>query len=513
MRERNMKLSDLLKFDNIVIQCHDNPDADAIGSGFALYSYFKEKGKKVRFIYSGKKKISKSNLEFLVEALEIPIEFEQSGIGNPDLLLTCDCQYGESNVTMFDAKEIAIIDHHQVAPGKRLPKLNEVRSGIGSCCTVIWDMMKKEKYQPGPEVSSAMYYGLFTDTNSLSELFHPLDKDMLEELYVDQVLLRRLNGMNISLEEAKIAGVALLGVEYHQDHNYAILEAQPCDPNILGLISDFFLAVDTVNVCLVFSVLDYGVKFSIRSDYAEVRADELAAYISEKIGSGGGHVNKAGGFIQNELLEQEYKRYAESSDKEKAAAVTSILRERLHDYFTSVDVIYAGKTKVTSKGMKEYVKMPIKQGYAIPKEFLPIGTKVLVRTLEGDIYLTVEEDTVIMIGIRGEVYPSTQTVFKKNYKKLKGKYDLKLEYSPTVRILSTSEIIDLIPVAKMCVSTGGNHILARPLKRRAKVFTKWLKNDYLNGEIGDYLAMKLSDQDDVYIIGKDLFKESYELAK
>ena len=48
---------------------------------------------------------------------------------------------------------------------------------------------------------------------------------------------------------------------------------------------------------------------------------------------------------------------------------------------------------------------------------------------------------------------------------------------------------------------------------RAKVFTKWLKNDYLNGEIGDYIAMKASDQDDVYIIGKDLFKESYELAK
>ena len=163
--------------------------------------------------------------------------------------------------------------------------------------------------------------------------------------------------------------------------------------------------------------------------------------------------------------------------------------------------------------MKEYVKMPIKQGYAIPKEFLPIGTKIMVRTLEGDLYLTVQEDTVIMIGIRGEVYPSTQTVFKKNYKKVKGKYDLDLEYSPTVRITSTTETIDLVPVAHLCVSTGGNHILARPLKRRAKVFTKWLKNDYLNGEIGDYLAMKASDTDDVYIIGKDLFKESYEPVK
>ena len=508
-----MKLSELLKYDNIVVQCHDNPDADAIGSGFALYTYFKDKGKNVRFIYSGKKKITKSNLEYLVATLEIPIEYETDGIGNPDLLLTCDCQYGESNVTMFDAKEIAIIDHHQIAPGKRLPKLCEIRPGIGCCCTVIWDMMRKEKYFPGPEVSSAMYYGLFTDTNALSELFHPLDKDMLEDIYIDQALLRRLNGMNISLEEAKIAGVALLGVEYHQDHNYAILEAQPCDPNILGLISDFFLSVDSVNVSLVFSVLDYGVKFSVRSDYSEVRANELASYISEKIGSGGGHINKAGGFIQNELLEQEYPRFAESSDKEKSAAVTSILRERLHDYFTSVDVIYAGKTKVAKTGMKEYVKMPIKQGYAIPSEFLPLGSRVLVRTLEGDIHLTVEEDTVIMIGIRGEVYPSTQKVFKKNYKKLKGKYDLKLDYSPTIREVSTSETLDLVPVARLCVSTGGNHILARPLKRRAKVFTKWLKNDYLNGEIGDYLAMKVSDQDDVYIIGKDLFKESYELVK
>ena len=31
-----MKLSELLKYDDIVIQCHDNPDADALSSGYAL---------------------------------------------------------------------------------------------------------------------------------------------------------------------------------------------------------------------------------------------------------------------------------------------------------------------------------------------------------------------------------------------------------------------------------------------------------------------------------------------
>lgn len=41
-----MKLSSLLDFNEIVIQCHDNPDADTIASGFGVYCYFKANGKK-----------------------------------------------------------------------------------------------------------------------------------------------------------------------------------------------------------------------------------------------------------------------------------------------------------------------------------------------------------------------------------------------------------------------------------------------------------------------------------
>ena len=40
-----MRLQDLEQFDPITIQCHDNPDADALGAGCALYYYFKQKGK------------------------------------------------------------------------------------------------------------------------------------------------------------------------------------------------------------------------------------------------------------------------------------------------------------------------------------------------------------------------------------------------------------------------------------------------------------------------------------
>ena len=57
-----MVLTDLEKYNQIVIQVHDNPDADAVGAGHAIYRYFQSKGKDVRLVYGGKYEISKSNM-------------------------------------------------------------------------------------------------------------------------------------------------------------------------------------------------------------------------------------------------------------------------------------------------------------------------------------------------------------------------------------------------------------------------------------------------------------------
>ena len=69
-----MKLSELLAYDNIVIQCHNNPDADTIACGFGVYLYLKSKGKEPRLIYGGQNVIRKTNLVMLIRDLKIPIE-------------------------------------------------------------------------------------------------------------------------------------------------------------------------------------------------------------------------------------------------------------------------------------------------------------------------------------------------------------------------------------------------------------------------------------------------------
>ena len=83
-----MKLYDLLEYENIVIQCHDNPDADALASAYGLYIFFKEQEKQVEIIYGGRNKIRKSNLVLMVEELHIPVQYVES-LEKPQLLITC----------------------------------------------------------------------------------------------------------------------------------------------------------------------------------------------------------------------------------------------------------------------------------------------------------------------------------------------------------------------------------------------------------------------------------------
>ena len=175
-------------------------------------------GKNPRLIYRGVKEIDKSNLLIMIKKLEIPVSYEPEFDEVPELLITVDCQYGQSNVTKTEAKNIAVIDHHQVTV--ELPELSEVRSNIGSCATVIWDMMRDERMSvdDNPLLSTALYYGLYTDTNKMSEIAHPLDRDMRDSLSFIRSTILEMTTSNISLAELKLTGKAILDYNYFGSH-------------------------------------------------------------------------------------------------------------------------------------------------------------------------------------------------------------------------------------------------------------------------------------------------------
>ena len=352
-----MKLSKLLEYNQIVVQCHDNPDADAIASGYGIYTYLKKHGKSVRLIYGGRNIIRKSNLVMMVKELEIPIENVRyvSTEEPTELLVTVDCQYGEGNVSHYPAHNVAVIDHHRVS--KNLPEMHEVQSNLGACSTLVWNMLKEEGIDPNEDetLATALYYGLYTDTGYLEEIYHEKDMELRDTAKFRKGLITKLRNANISIEELETAGAALLRCDYNEQYRFAVVKAGPCDPNVLGLISDMVLEVDSIDVCVVFAILANGVKLSIRSCDERIKANELAAKLCRNIGSGGGHQVKAGGTLQMDLLTKEYETYCRkigteprmvwddtgSYERPSMSAIKSYLEYSLVEYFENRENIEA----------------------------------------------------------------------------------------------------------------------------------------------------------------------------
>ncbi len=494
-----MKLTDLVTQSPITIQCHNHPDAYALSTGYALYTYLKSRGCNVRLIYSGIYEIKKSNLVSMIELLQIPIEYVDTTYIK-GLLITVDCQYGAGNVSRISADDIAIIDHHE-AEVHHIKK-SEINSSLGSCSTLIWHMLKQTQFNLNsyPLVATALYYGLLTDTSYFAELHHPLDKDMKDSILYDDSIIKRLKNSNLSLDEIKIVGDAFNNYIYNPSHSFALIKSKPCDPNILGMINDMVLQVDKINISIAYTELDDGIKISVRSCVKEVLASELATYLTFSLGSGGGHTDKAGGVIKNNLLLENF----------GSISAEKYLLDRVNEYFNSFDVIDATKDIICYDDMNIYEEAPSPAGYINSSDLLDSYTPAVIRTIVGDVHITTSPDLYIMIGTKGEVHTFDKNVFLENHSLSSIPFVVEdSQYFPSIKGKFSDKVISLEGLIKTCIPKYNDYIYIKKLSKITKLFTDWNKDVYMYGNIGDYLAIRKNNPKDMYIIPNECFHRLY----
>ena len=488
-----MRLNELLGFNDIAIQCHDFPDADTVASGYAVYKYLSLHGKTPLLFYSGRGRIQKANMKIMTENLDIPIKYLTELDHSPELLLTVDCVYGESNVSHFDAENIAAIDHH-ICRGTP-PEMNEIRSSYGSCSSVIRQMLIDEglDVNKNTNVATALYYGLFMDTNMFAEIRHPADKDLRDLTYYDESLILLLKNSNLTGDEMTIVANALKNCVYTDEYDLALSCAEQCDPNILGFISDLIIQINTVSCCVVFSPNPAGYKMSVRSCINTVNAADLAKYIAD--GDGGGHAQKAGGFISKVIIGDE--------------DPLEFIKEKMISYNRDSDILYAGKDHADTSVMSLYRKKDNVLGFVPSCDIVPDGGEMLIRMLEADTIITARKDLYIMIGVVGEVYPINKDVFEKSYYPCDDAVNTEYDYIPSVIDRANKIKIPLTESVRSCRAGNISEIKACRLAKYTKVFTKWNKDSFLCGEPGDYLAVRTDDDTDFYIVKKDVFSKIY----
>lgn len=501
-----MRLADLEQYSSITIQCHDNPDADAIGAGFGLYCYFKSKHKKVRLVYSGQNRIKKKNLMLLKEKLNIPINYihpkrEEAVSG---LLITVDCQYGAGNVRKLPAEHVAIIDHHpqECADAEHV----YIQPNLGSCATLVWSMLKEEGFpiNDNVDLGTALYYGLFTDTNQFSELFNPLDMDMREEIAYNKRLLAQLRNSNISLKELEIAGIAMIRYNYNDDYRFAVIKAQPCDPNILGLISDFLLQVEEIDTCVVYNEINDGYKLSVRSCIKEVNANELAAFLTEGIGSGGGHEEKAGGFISMKLYEEKY----------PVLHSEAYFSNRMTEYFDSYTLIFAKQEEINTDEMQKYVRKSGEICYIKATDIASVGERISLRRETDTMDFEVEEKLYFAVEPSGmlRVFPAEHfgRYISPLEEEVSEEYCAQMEFMPTVKVWSEGNTYPVSNYLKKGLPTEEFCVYAKPLTGNVKVFPKWNDERYMLGMPGDYLTVSADDLHNIFIESSKDFLDKFE---
>ena len=488
-----MKLRELLKFNDIAIQCHNYPDADAIASGFGVYEYLRRNGKDPILFYAGPQKAQKANIVIMIDNLDIPIRYMTELDHTPELLVTVDCAYKERNVQKFSADNVAVIDHH-ICRGE-LPEMNEVRSDYGSCASIIRQMLLDEGIDINcdEKLATALYYGLYMDTNGFSEIRHAADKDLRDLTKYNEPLMTLLKNSNLSSNEMLIAGNALRNCKYNSEYGFAVVYAEQCDPNILGFINDLIIQVDSVSSSIVFCPNELGIKLSVRSCKKETNASDLAKYITD--GDGGGHALKSGGQISSIIL----------GDADPSEFIT----ERMISYNRDSVIMHAGDEHADTTGMHTYIKRDNVLGYVPLTEIVPENTDIIVRALEGDLPLKASEKLFLMVGVAGEVYPIEKDVFAATYIPCSEKPVQDYEYPPSIIDKENKTFQALSDRLKGCRVAERSEILAIKLTKCVKVFTKWNPNSYFYGEPGDYLAVRKDDDTDFYIIKKDIFPKLY----
>lgn len=499
VRGHFMKLSELLTYNSIYIQCHDTPDADALASAYGLYLYFKSHNKNAYIVYGGRNQITKPNLELMISTLKIPVNYLPNDPDKFDgLLITVDCQYGQGNVTPLSADYVACIDHHQ--PYTTIP-MQDIRPYLGSCSTLVWKLLTDEGFDVlgNKLLSTALYYGLMTDTSNFVESLHPLDRDMQDTLVYDRNLITRFVNSNISIKELEIAGIALIRHIYNDDHRFAVVHSEACDPNILGLISDLVVQVDKIDTCVVYNNADGGFKLSVRSCIKEVRANELVEYLTAQIGSGGGHTDKAGGFIFENMYESLY----------PTINTETYFGLRMTKYFDETELVYAKDYSVDVSSMSKYKKIDNTMGCFIPDEYYPIGAKLTLRTVDNDISFAVDGISVVIIDSDGNVSCISKDKYQNDYNISSNPFDCPAKYMPTVKSNKDTSRLLLEQCITSCVPKEESTYLIKELDNDMKIFTLDNEDTYVLGLKGDYLACKESTPKDIFIIKHDSFNSEY----
>ncbi len=296
--ERFLKV--LAPYEQVLVVTHDNPDPDAVASGWALTFLIKEKlGKKARLVGGGD--IIRAENRHMVRLLEPPIEL----VGDLECpadaaVVLVDCQSQNQNHVFRgeDVPLVAVVDHHE--PRGRRPRLpfRDIRPRVAASATIAACYLREQKLEPGPRLATALLVAVRTETRGSETHYSRLDRTVLLWLSerANPSQLAEIESAPLSREYYGDLILALQSTFIYDDTALCLLP-RASGPEIVGEVADLLIRCEDIWRVLCGAAVRGDLLLSVRTERDEDDAGELAQKILEGLGQGGGHRRRAGGRI------------------------------------------------------------------------------------------------------------------------------------------------------------------------------------------------------------------------
>lgn len=288
----------------VYIQTHNFPDPDAIASAFGLQRLLGLYGVESTLCYDGRiDKLSASKMLEMFQIRMLPYTSLVSDMRETDWIICVDTQKHGGNVTDFIGDEIACIDHHPTFVPLKY-QYQDIRI-TGACATLIAEYYKLSGNKPDRDTATALLYGLKMDTLQFTRGVTALDIEMFGFLFplCDQEKLADLERNNMEFADLRAYGAAIESIELYDKVGFSCIPFS-CPDALIAILSDFILSLIEVEVAVVYSFREDGVKLSVRSEDPAISAGNLLHAALKDVGNGGGHDSMAGGFIRKDRLSE-----------------------------------------------------------------------------------------------------------------------------------------------------------------------------------------------------------------
>ena len=303
-RPRAAKLLKVLKDKkNILITTHLHPDPDALASGAGLATLLENSLPDAKVTMSIKGRIGGGINEVFVRQAHFKLApWDDATIKDFDAILLLDTQPSfPFNPLPPGAEVIGVIDHHRTSYQKPHCPFCDVRIDVGATSSIIFSYFMELEVPIRPDLAATLLYAIESDLAGAAGTPGELDNIALSSL----TLLadpRRLYQMRYAdLPQSYYASFAE-GLANAVFYDHAIISHLDQIDSLErpAVVADFLLRFDKVDWAMVTAVAEGKLFMSLRTSAARPSASDMAKRLMRKIGQGGGHRTKAGGFIDLE---------------------------------------------------------------------------------------------------------------------------------------------------------------------------------------------------------------------